>query len=57
MRVGDFDFDNILLDEISYEDSFMTFHTKFLWVQNHCVLDEFIKIYDGITYLVLFGIE
>ena len=36
---------------------FMTFHTTFLWVQNHCVLDEFIKIHDGIRYLVLFGIE
>ena len=35
----------------------MTFHTTFLWVQNHCVLDEFIKIHDGIRYLVLFGIE
>ena len=36
---------------------FMTFHTTFLWVQNHCVLDEFIKTHDGIRYLVLFGIE
>ena len=35
---------------------FLMFHT-FLWVQNHCVLDEFIKTHDGIRYLVLFGIE
>ena len=43
LRVGDFDFDNISFDKTSYENSyktfwFMTFHTKSLWVQNHCVL-------------------
>ena len=28
-------------------------------MQNHCVLgsDEFIRVYDGNTYLVLFGLE
>ena len=35
----------------------MKFHTKlFLWAQYHCVLgsiDGFMKIYDGIRYLVL----
>ena len=38
----------------------MTFHTKLLWVQNHCVFDKvngFIKVYDGSRYLVLFGPE
>ena len=28
--------------------TFHTNHTKLSWVQNHCVLDRFIKIYDGI---------
>ena len=38
---------------------FMTFHIKLWLLQNHCVLgsDEFIRIYDGNTYLVLFGLE
>ena len=38
--VGDFNFNNILLDENSYMEIFwsMTFHTKLLWVQNGCVL-------------------
>ena len=52
MRVGDFDFDNILLGEKSYENSyknmtfydFMTFHTKRLWVENHCVLGSIKKM-------------
>ena len=44
MRVGDFDFDNMLLVKKSYKNSyennilFMAFHTKRLWVQIHCVL-------------------
>ena len=43
MRIGAFDFDNILWDEKSYEIlyesmKFMTFHTKILLVQNQCVL-------------------
>ena len=37
---------------------FMTFHTKLSWLQNHWVFDKidiFIKIYDGIRYLVLYN--
>ena len=42
MRIGAFDFDNILWDKKSYEIlyecmKFMTFHTKSLLVQNQCV--------------------
>ena len=38
----------------------MTFHTKLLLVQNHLPnrfneIDGFIKIYDGVRYLALFG--
>ena len=34
----------------------MTFHTKLLWAQNHCLveIDGIIKIYDRIKYLRLF---
>ena len=48
--------ENILIHVISYKMG--------LWIQNHCGLslinglssiDGFIKIYDGIRYLVLFG--
>ena len=40
----------------------MAFHTKHLWLQNHWVLGSiktygFIKIYNGIRYLVLFAFE
>ena len=42
MRVIDIDFDNILLNEKSYQTSenilIMTFHTKLSWVKNHYVL-------------------
>ena len=41
-RVRDIDFSDIFLDEKSYKTYkniyFMAFHTKLLWVQNHCIL-------------------
>ena len=41
---------------------FMTFHTKLLLVQKHCILwldkvDGFTKVYKGTRYSVLFGPE
>ena len=39
IKIQDFDFGNILLDEKSYENLwFITFHTKIRLVQNHSVL-------------------
>ena len=39
----------------------MTFHIKFLLIQDLCLLDSikdgFIRIYDGTRYLTLFGSE
>ena len=50
IKIEDFDFDNILIDEKSYESVwFITFHTK------HA--EGFIRIYDGTRYLVLFDPE
>ena len=64
MRVEHIDFDNILLDEKShkiseniliYDISYKTFmggKPLRIWFEK---IDGFIKIYDGIRYLVLFG--
>ena len=41
MRVIDINFGEILLDEKNMKTfQFMTFHTKLLWVQYHCILDS-----------------
>ena len=37
MKARDIDSGNILLEENLYKNIVMTFHTKLLWVQNHCV--------------------
>ena len=64
MRVRDIDFDNILLDKKSYKTykniliydiSYKTsVGTKTLRIRYY-EIDGFIKIYDGIRSLVLFG--
>ena len=64
MRVVDIDSDNILLDKKSYKTYksiliydilYKTFMcAKALGIRFHKI-DGFIKIYDGIKYLVLFG--
>ena len=64
IKIEDFDLDNILTDEKSYEnvlaynisyksliDSNKPLHIRF------DKTDGFIKVYDGTRYLVLFGIE
>ena len=66
MRVINIDFDNILLDEKSYK----TYENILIYDISHKTLmgakllriwfekiDGFIKIYDGIRYLVLFTSE
>ena len=64
MRVVDIDFDNILLDKKSYktykdilihEISYKTFMVAKPSYIRFNEIDGFIKIYDGIRYLVLFG--
>ena len=64
LRIIDISFDNILLDKNSYKTykniliydiSYKTFMgTKPLHIRFEKI-DGFIKIYDGIRYLVLFG--
>ena len=66
MRVIDFDFSDILLDEKPFEKNknifiyyissktFMGVKPLRIWFKK---VDGFIKIYDGITYLVLFVSE
>ena len=68
MRVGDFNFDNILLNRKPFENSYENI-LIYLWhfIRNFygCKsimylfdkIDKFIKIYDGSRYLVLFDPE
>ena len=65
MRVGDFDFDNILLNEKSYENSFenssiyVISYKTFMGAKPLCItfnkINGFIKIDDGTRCLALFG--
>ena len=60
--VGDFNFDNILLDEKSCENSYENISYKtFIGAKPLRIkfdkIDGFIKIYDETRYLVLFGPE
>ena len=64
MRVWDIDFSDILLEEKSYKTYkniliyFISYKTFMGSIPLHIRFDEidrFIKIYDGIRYLVLFG--
>ena len=67
MRAGDFDFDNILFDKKSYENSYKNIlvhdisYKKFMCTKPLRItldkIDGFIKIYNGTRYLVLFGPE
>ena len=63
IKVQDFDFDNILLDEKSYKGIFIhdvswktLIGARFLCIMLDKV-DGFIRYYDGTIYLVLFGRE
>ena len=63
IKIEGFDFDNILLDERSYKNILIygilcknLIGAKPLRIMFNKV-DEFIRVYDGTTYLVLFGPE
>ena len=63
IKIEGFDFDNILLDERSYKNILI----YGIWCKNLIgakplrimfnKVDEFIRVYDGTRYLVLFGPE
>ena len=63
IKIEDFDFDNILIDEKSYENVlFYNISYKTLIVAKPIcirfnILHAFIRVYDGIRYLVLFDPE
>ena len=63
IKIEDFDFDNLLLDEKSYENTFIynisyktLIDAKPLRIRLNKV-DGFIRVYDGIRYLVLYSPE
>ena len=63
IKIEDFDFDNILLDEKSYKN-IMIYNTSYKTLigakQLHITfnkVDGFIRVYDGTEYLVLFSPE
>ena len=63
IKIEDFDFGNILVDEKSYESIFVydiSYKTligaKLLRIRLDKI-DEFIRVYDGTRYLILFGPE
>ena len=63
IKIEDFDLDNILTDEKSYE-TILVYNILYKSLINSKPLhirfkkiDGFIRVYDGIRYLVLFGSE
>ena len=63
IKIEDFDFDNILLDEKSYKN-FLIYsisNKTLVGAKPLCIwfnkVDRFIRVYDGSRYLVLFGLE
>ena len=63
IKTEDFDFDNILIDEKSYENILVynisyksLIESKPLRIRFDKI-DEIIRVYDGTRYLVLFGDE
>ena len=63
IKIYDFNLDNILIDEKSYKNflvykiSYKTlFDAKPLGIRSNKI-DRFIRVYDGTSYLVLFGSE
>ena len=63
IKIEDFDHDNILIDEKSYENILVynilcknQIAVKPLLIRFN-KLDEFIRVYDGTSYLILFGKE
>ena len=62
MKIEDFDLDNILIDEKSYESN-LVYNISYSLIDSkhlHNRSDKiggFIRVYDGTRYLVLFGSE
>ena len=60
IKIEDFDFDNILLDEKSYKNIMIqnTSYKTLISAKQLCIrfnkVDGFIRVYDGTEYLVLF---
>ena len=63
IKIEDFDLDGILMDEISYEKTLVyniLYKSLIDYKPLHIRFDnteEFIRVYDGTRYLVLFGSE
>ena len=63
IKIKDFDLDNILIDEKSYEDIlvFKISYKSLIAAEPSCIrfdkTDRFIRVYEGTRYLVLFGSE
>ena len=62
-KIGDFDFDNIFIDEKSCKNIFLysVSYKTFFGLKLSCIsfdeVREFVKVYDGIRYLLLFVSE
>ena len=61
IKIEDFDFDNILLNEKSYKIFYDISYKTWIGAKTLCIMmnkvDRFIRVYDGTRYLVLFGLE
>ena len=63
IKLEDFDFDNILIDEKSYKNSLIYYisYKKLIDLKPWCIrfnkINGFIRIYDGTRYLTLFSSE
>ena len=63
IKIEDFDFDNILTDEESCENILVynISYKNLIDSNSLCIrfdkIDRFIRIYDGTSYLILFGSE
>ena len=60
IKIKDFNLDNILIDEKSYDNSFVynISNKTWIWLLGFARFDQiyvFIRVYDGTRYLVLFG--
>ena len=63
IKFEDFDLDDILIDETSYEDILVynISYKTLIGAKPLCIrfnkIDGFVRVYDGTRYLVLFGVE
>ena len=63
IKIEDFDFDNFLIDENLYQNTLVynILYKTFIGAKPLCIrfnkVNQFIRIYDGTRYLVLFGCE